>query len=130
MELAEPVFIVIGQSTGGISLFKLETPYADPHVRCCERCDAKTSAYSIACACLFVFLQLQGIRNPPASAAPQERSSLIDSVRSSIEASDEGVTKMVSSPAMVPRMPSAFPRESMILAMSCAAPGVVWMTMR
>ena len=47
MELAEPVFIVIGQSTGGISLFKLETPYADPHVRCCERCDAKTSAYSI-----------------------------------------------------------------------------------
>ena len=45
--MAEPVFIVIGQSTGGISLFKLETPYADPHVRCCERCDAKTSAYSI-----------------------------------------------------------------------------------
>ena len=44
-QLAEYVFV--GQSTIGISLFKLETPYADPHVRCCERCDAKTSAYSI-----------------------------------------------------------------------------------
>ena len=44
-QLAEHVFV--GQSTIGISLFKLETPYADPHVRCCERCDAKTSAYSI-----------------------------------------------------------------------------------
>ena len=48
-QLAEYVFV--GQSTIGISLLKLETPYADPHVRCCERCDAKTSAYSIiACA--------------------------------------------------------------------------------
>ena len=46
LQLAEHVFV--GQSTIGISLFKLETPYADPHVRCCERCDAKTSAYSIA----------------------------------------------------------------------------------
>ena len=45
LQLAEHVFV--GQSTIGISLFKLETPYADPHVRCCERCDAKTSAYSI-----------------------------------------------------------------------------------
>ena len=44
-QLAEHVFV--GQSTIGISLLKLETPYADPHVRCCERCDAKTSAYSI-----------------------------------------------------------------------------------
>ena len=33
--------IFIGQSTIGTSLFELETPYADPHVRCCERCDAK-----------------------------------------------------------------------------------------
>ena len=40
----------------GISLFKLETPYADPHVRCCERCDAKTSAYSIVFFCLFIIL--------------------------------------------------------------------------
>ena len=39
--------IFIGQSTIGTSLFELETPYADPHVRCCERCDAKTSAYLI-----------------------------------------------------------------------------------
>ena len=46
-QLAEYVFV--GQSTIGISLFKLEKPYADPHVRCCERCDAKTSAYSIFC---------------------------------------------------------------------------------
>ena len=45
LQLAEHVFV--GQSTIGISLLKLETPYADPHVRCCERCDAKTSAYSI-----------------------------------------------------------------------------------
>ena len=45
LQLAEHIFV--GQSTIGISLFKLETPYADPHVRCCERCDAKTSAYSI-----------------------------------------------------------------------------------
>ena len=44
-QLAEHVFV--GQSTIGISLLKLETPYADPHVQCCERCDAKTSAYSI-----------------------------------------------------------------------------------
>ena len=33
--------IFIGQSTIGTSLFELETPYADPHVRCCERGDAK-----------------------------------------------------------------------------------------
>ena len=46
LQLAEHVFV--GQSTIGISLLKLETPYADPHVRCCERCDAKTSAYSIS----------------------------------------------------------------------------------
>ena len=52
LQLAEHVFV--GQSTIGISLFKLETPYADPHVRCCERCDAKTSAYSIKCAIRFV----------------------------------------------------------------------------
>ena len=45
LQLAEHVFV--GQSTIGISLLKLEPPYADPHVRCCERCDAKTSAYSI-----------------------------------------------------------------------------------
>ena len=48
LQLAEHVFV--GESTIGISLFKLETPYADPHVRCCERCDAKTSAYSIVSA--------------------------------------------------------------------------------
>ena len=46
LQLAEHVFV--GQSTIGISLLKLETPYADPHVRYCERCDAKTSAYSIS----------------------------------------------------------------------------------
>ena len=51
-QLAEYVFV--GQSTIGISLFKLETPYADPHVRCCERCDAKTSAYSIFIIRLYV----------------------------------------------------------------------------
>ena len=48
-QLAEYVFV--GQSTIGTSLFKLETPYADPHVWCCERCDAKTSAYSIKTGC-------------------------------------------------------------------------------
>ena len=42
----------------GISLFKLETPYADPHVRCCERCDAKTSAYSIAPTLEFFLLTI------------------------------------------------------------------------
>ena len=36
-------------------VFELETPYAEPHVRCCERCDAKTSAYSITRLSLNVF---------------------------------------------------------------------------
>ena len=56
LQLAEHVFV--GQSTIGISLFKLETPYADPHVRCCERCDAKTSAYSIAPTLEFFLLTI------------------------------------------------------------------------
>lgn len=36
-----------------------------------------------------------------------------------------GVVKIVSSPAMVPRMPSALPKESSRRAISCAAPGLV-----
>ena len=64
-QLAEYVFV--GQSTIGISLFKLETPYADPHVRCCERCDAKTSAYSI---CFFQTAWNQhGLKAVPSEAA-------------------------------------------------------------
>ena len=59
-QLAEHVFV--GQSTIGISLLKLETPYADPHVRCCERCDAKTSAYSIYARSSRANAQLGSIR--------------------------------------------------------------------
>ena len=52
----------------------------------------------------------------------------IASWRSFTEKPLAGVVKMVSSPAMVPRMPYVLPNESSMRAISCAAPGLVWIT--